>query len=141
MSKRGRGRVALPPGDKRRVKVSPHFTEGEAARLDAVRGGVERAEWLRAVAMREVGRRERAAGKAAKTKAGSMVKAWAEFPSGLFRDFARGDIAAFVNGQGWGTFSLKGRLASGPETGPEGQRLADAALRDAGYVLADGGEA
>lgn len=58
MTKRGRGRVALPPGDKRRVKVSPHFTEGEAARLDAVRGGVERAAFVREATLALVKRLE-----------------------------------------------------------------------------------
>ena len=57
-AKRGRGRVALPPGDKRRVKVSPHLTEGEAARLDAVRGEVERAVMVREATLAMVRRLE-----------------------------------------------------------------------------------
>ena len=55
--KRPAGRPALG-ADKRTVKVAPHFTEAEAARMDAVRGGVERSTLVREGALAMVKRLE-----------------------------------------------------------------------------------
>ena len=55
MSKRGRPALGE---NKRTVKVSPHFTASEAARLDAVRGDTDRAVLARDAVLREVRRRE-----------------------------------------------------------------------------------
>ena len=58
MSKRGRPALGE---NKRTVKVSPHFTASEAARLDAVRGDMDRAVLARDAVLREVKRREKRA--------------------------------------------------------------------------------
>ena len=52
------GRPKLPNNERRRVVIAPHFTEDEAARLDAVRGGVERAALVREATLALVKRLE-----------------------------------------------------------------------------------
>ena len=134
MNKRGRP----PLGENRRtVKVSPHFTAAEAARLDAVRGDTDRAALARDAVLREVKRREVALAKAAKAAWDAIVvRAWGSYSYAKCRDFTSGHLAAFVDGRGWEVYDkTASRTARGPETGPEGQRLADAALKAAGYVL------
>lgn len=54
-----------------------------------------------------------------------------------------GDSAASLSGEGWwvnapsGAYRAAGRISSGPETGDEGRRLADAAAVAAGWRLCD----
>jgi len=134
MSKRGRP----PLGENRRtVKVAPHFTAAESARIDAVRGDTERAALARDAVLREVKRREAGLARAAKlARVAVVVVAWESQSYGMCRDFAGGQLAAFVDQRGWEAYNkASDRIARGPETGAEGQRLADAALRAAGYVL------
>ena len=44
-------RTALPPDLRRSVKVCVFLTPGEAAKVDAARGDVERAVWVREAAV------------------------------------------------------------------------------------------
>ena len=125
------------PSTHRTVIVRVGLTPDEAARLDAVRGDTDRAVLARDAVLREVKRREVGLARAAKVARDAVVvRAWESHPYGKCRDFAGGRLAAFADSRGWEVYDkTSSRTAHGPETGPEGRLLADAALRAAGYVL------
>jgi len=58
MSKRGPGRPTLAAEARRSVKVAIYLTPAEVARMDAVRGGVERSTLTREAALAMVRRFE-----------------------------------------------------------------------------------
>jgi len=118
------------PSTHRNVIVRAYMTPGEAAKIDAARGDVERAVWVREAAVARASRKPARA---------PTVDAWDRRKQ---RAHINGGIAALVNAYGWYVWRSEQTVsgtafAGGLQTGPEGQRLADAALRAAGYVLAD----
>jgi len=58
MTKRGPGRPTLAAEARRSVKLAIYLTPAEAARMDAVRGGVERSTLVREAALGMVKRLE-----------------------------------------------------------------------------------